>query len=181
MNTVASYIGSSLAALVLLVVPALASAQSSEVPSFQAYSGKSGFQDLQVGPASWYVAFHGTRMHPMSSVEAAWWARAAQLCQSANARYVVELDYVGDRALETDDVASAPDNSSMNMHRVAGVVYIPIITSSGPREFTPMVTPSKMGVIRCLPTLDRLRQGKVSKQVQDAINAGRKTGLVIPN
>jgi hypothetical protein len=181
MNTVWSHIGSSLAALVLVVVPALASAQPSEVPSFQPYSGKSGYQDLKVGPESWYVAFHGTRMHSMSTVEAAWWARAAQLCQSANARYVVELNYVGDRALESDGVASFPDDSSANMLRVAGVVYIPIFTPSGPREFTPMVTPSRIGVIRCLPALDRLRQGKVSTKVQEAIDAGRKTGLVIPN
>ena len=180
MSTRASYMASSLVAAALLVASSLARAQSPEIPSFQPYSGESGYQDLQIGPDSWYVAFHGTRKHSMSTVEAAWRARAAQLCQSAGSRYVVELSYVGDRALESDAVAAVPDDSSAYMHKVAGFIYIPIFTPSGPREITPILTPTKMGAIRCLPALERLRQGKVAIDVREAISAGRKAGLSIP-
>ena len=157
-----------------------ANAQQAEVPTFQPYAGESGYQDLQLGPDSWYVAFHGTRKHSISTVEQAWKARAAQLCRSTSTRYFVELKYVGDRALESDAVASVPEDSSAYMQRVAGVIYIPIFTSSGPREISPLLTPTKMGAIRCLSNVEGLRQGKVATEVLDAISSARKAGLSIP-
>lgn len=180
MKTRPSCTTGSLIAAMLLVAPCLVHAQTPELPSFQPYSGDSGYQDLQLGPDSWYVAFHGTRKHSISTVETAWRARAAQLCQAANARYVVELKYVGDRALESDAVAAAPEDPSAHVHRVAGFVYIPIFTPSGPREIAPLLTPTKMGPVRCLPSIERLRQGKVAIDVQEAIGAARKAGLSIP-
>jgi hypothetical protein len=118
----------------------------------------------------------------MPIVETAWMARAAQLCRSGKKQYLVELKYVGDRALDSDTIAMNWSESPGHMFKVARGVYvpIPIIIPSRPREIVPVLTPSKMGSVRCLATDEGLLQGKVAVDTQAAIDAGRKAGLEIP-
>ena len=158
----------------------LTQAQPTSIPSFQPFTGDSGYQEIRIDTDSWYVAFHGTRMHSMAIVEAAWKARAAQLCRSTNKRYLVELNYIGDRALDSDAVAISWNEPQAYMLREAGFVYIPIIIPSRSQTDLLILTPSKMGPVRCLATDEGLRQGKVAVDIQVAIDAGRKIGLLIP-
>ena len=158
----------------------LTQSQPTKIPSFQPYTGESGYQEIQIDTDSWYVAFHGTRRHSMPIIEAAWMARAAQLCRSGNKRYLIELNYVGDRALDSDAVAVSWSEPPVHMLREARAVYIPIIIPSRSHGTVLVLTPSKMGPVRCLATNEGLRQGKVAVDIQGAIDAGRKIGLVIP-
>jgi hypothetical protein len=157
-----------------------ASAQSGEPPPFVAYSGESGYQEISLRVDEWYVAFHGARKHAMASVETAWLARAAQLCAAGGKQYVVELNYVGDRVYESERLSGTGELQENLSHKVAGVVYIPIITSYGPREIRPMLTPSKMAAIRCATTVDGLRAGKTGMSVSDALAKARSAGITLP-
>ncbi len=157
-----------------------AGAQSPEPPTFAPYVGGGGFQEIELGGDAWYVAFHGVRQNTMAAVEAAWLARSAQLCLAGNKRFLVELRYVGEHVLSSEPMAHLPSDVSGYAQHVAGVVYIPIVISSRPQQFSPIITPTKMAAIRCLSTVTGLRADKVAVDAQAALHAARSAGLVIP-
>lgn len=164
----------------LVIASASAIAQTTEMPNLAPYEGDSGYQEFSLGPDSWYVAFHGTRKHSMATVEAAWLARAAQLCNSIQKSHLVELKYVGERVLDSDEVARNDAALDAHLYKVAGAVYIPIFTPSGPREITPVLTPSKVAAVRCFSTDNGLRSGKTAVTTAEALASARKAGLAIP-
>lgn len=163
---------------------AIAHAQSKDVPAFAPYTGTSGYQEIDLGNDTWYVAFHGTRDHGMQSLEAGWLARSAQLCSAAGKQFVVELKYVGEPVSSTDRLSSSDETpyspSQALPLRVAGSVPIPIFIPSGPREITPILTPSKMAPARCLATAAGLRDGKTAVSIAQALETARGAGLKLP-
>ncbi len=163
-----------------LMLAPLASAESVEIPAFVPYVGESGYQEIDLHNNAWYVAFHGTRKHTIALVEAAWLGRSAQLCATTGKKFIVELRYVGERVFESDELVELSLGQSGLSYKVAGFVYIPIFTSSGPREITPMLTPSKLSAIRCIESEQGLRAGKAAISVRDALASARKAGLAIP-
>jgi hypothetical protein len=128
-------------------------AQTGDLPSFLEFEGQSGYQEIALAGDSWYLAFHGTRNNSLSSVEAGFWGRAAQLCRSAGKAYVVELVYVGERVLPSDPNLVQFESVSSRLVPVRSFIYIPIfirggpVTSNAPER---VITPSKMSAIRCL-------------------------------
>lgn len=157
--------------------PQAAHAQSAEAVSVAPFTGESGYQEIRLAADSWYLAFHGTRKHAISSVQAAWLGRAGQLCESAGKPYVIELRYVGQPAFPEDPVASAEDFSVV---RVAGPVYIPMFIPSGPQTITPALTPTKAAAIRCAASSSGLKAGLVAIPVSEAKEGARKVGLSKP-
>jgi len=172
-----------LAAAVATIVAVSSYAQTGteeESPYFGPFTHQGGYQELSLGPDAWFVAFHGTRKYSMNAVEAGWLARAAQLCASIQRKFLVELRYVGEPVFETDRLAIEPAAEFDYFKTKGSVVYIPIITSSGPQEIPPYLTPSKLAAVRCISTDAGLRPGKKAVTTDNAIAIARDAGLRIP-
>lgn len=133
-----------------------------------------GYQDIRIGPDSWYVAFHGTRLHSIAQVELGWLGRAAQLCRSIRKRHVVELRYVGEPVFQEESVVRNDKTAPPRATRVAGSVPIPIFIPSSPVVVARQETPSKMAAVRCIDDLNGIRPGKTGIPVSDALEAANK-------
>lgn len=161
---------------VAVLLSANSRAQVAEPVEVAPFTGSAGFQDISVGPESWYVAFHGTRRHSMPVVEAGWLARAAQLCDSVHKGHLVELRYIDEPLYEADSVAEQEADRRPYPLMVASAVYIPIFVPSSPTNIPPHITPSKMAAVRCVDDLNGLRPGKSPVSVKQALQAATEAG-----
>src|SRR5262245_15806746 len=71
-------------AAALVVSPAVAI-------DFRPFKGIEGYQEIQVAPDVYFVAFHGVNTRLEEEVDLAWQARAGQLCAARG--YFVPLQY----------------------------------------------------------------------------------------
>ncbi len=147
--------------------------------SFQPYDGKTGYQELAIAADSFYLAFHGTRDTSGPWVNAAWAARAAQLCAARGAAAFVALRYPDEAVLPTDAaMAAAPADQAWPVPVASGPVYIPIYLPSGPR-ITSLDAPGKLGAVRCLPAGAVPRDATRLQTTGQALAAARSAGVPV--
>jgi len=155
-----------------------ASAQSVEALALAPFTGEAGYQEVQLDGDAWYLAFHGTRKHGIKQVQAGWWARAAQLCETARKPLIVELRYVGEPVYDDEPVAQHDDDVSLV--RVAGPVFIPMFIPSGPRNIPPNLTPTKASAVRCVERGTGLRAGRKAVTLAEAKEEARLGSVSAP-
>jgi len=148
------------------------------MPDYVPFAGHSGYQEIRVAEDSWYVAFHGTRDHNIQSVDAAWAARAAELCNSLGAAYFVQLKYEGEAVLDGEKISR--ETRRRTWMRNAGAVFIPIYVPRSSGSAMIFYTPSKMAAVRCLKSSDGLRDPKRLQSGADALLAARQMGIKLP-
>lgn len=163
-----------LAALVLGCANADAVAQT-----FAPYDGTLGYQELAVGPDTYYLAFHGNRDTSGPWVKAAWGARATQLCAAKGAGGYVTLRYIDEPVLPADAALAAAEMPQAWLQPVAGnYIYIPMIIPSGPRDAS-LDAPGKAGALRCLVAgVLPNDAGRVVRN-EDSLAAARAAGVPV--
>ena len=118
---------------------------------YQPFVGMEGYQELQIAPAVYFVAFHATLSSPADEIEVAWRARSAELCTSQGASHFIALAFSFEPVLKTDleRTGLAPALPGARAMRAGNVVYIPIFT---PRRNANAAidAPTKQGHIRCI-------------------------------
>ena len=126
-----------------------------------------GYQELKLSSDRWYVAYQGNRSTSSEQVDAAWAARAAQLCGAIGTAYFVELRYQTESVVR-DDVTTGsaqPDSlAAWSMRQTAGAVYVPIFIPGQPQVITPQTAPSKLAAVLCV------RDAKVLKDAARAVD-----------
>lgn len=160
----------------MVVSPAWA--QTMEPLALAPFTGAAGYQEIQLEGDNWYLAFHGTRKHSIEQVRTGWWARAAQLCESARKPFIVELRYVGDPVYADEKMARYDDG--FRAIPVAGPIYITMFIPSGPRNIPPTLTPTKAAVLRCVDLNTGLRTGRKAVTLAEAKEEARKGGMTVP-
>ena len=161
-----------------LIVQGATPAEVPVVPKFAPFLGRVGYEEVPLSADSWYVAFHGTRSHTPAVVQAAWAARAAQLCAGVQRGHYVELRYVGEPVL-TDDRITERDARALGRWYAVGGYYIPIFIPSFSGQTMTVITPSKMAAVRCVANVDQLRDKTRAVSNQDALQTAKGMGLDI--
>lgn len=167
------------AALACAALAGAVHAQATEPMPLAAFAGDVGYQEVPLDGSSWYLAFHGTRKHALGQVQAGWWARAVQLCESAHKPFIVQLRYVGEPVYEEEPLARYDDDFS-TLRVPAGAVYIPIFIPSGPRNIPPSLTPTQAAVVRCVDRTTGLRTGRKALSFAEARQEARNGGVTVP-
>ncbi len=186
MNSRAQWVRSAAAALALawLALPAgMSWAADPAPPTYGPLSGANtgqGYQELQVGPDRWFVAYQGNRSTGPDWVEAAWNTRSAQLCKDAGADRFVELRYPFEAVLhgEAVDVNPKPGRAGWRAMPVAGRVYIPTY-SYVPSAPIMLDGPSKLGSILCLKSGAELKDAKRGVSVPETLAKAGEMGVNI--
>jgi hypothetical protein len=186
-TTCKSLLNRAIAVLTLIAMPAAeALAGDSTGPTFGPFEGSSwfsaqGYQELKLDSDRWYVAYQGNRKTSSEWVDAAWSARSAQLCKAAGASHFVALRYPFEAVTAQDDALSQRESEGTLLARrpVAGPVYIPIYTPSGPSTIVPETAPSKLGAIRCLTDPKVLKDPTRAVAVGDALTEARGLGVTL--
>jgi hypothetical protein len=162
----------------------LAAADDRKLPEYQSMADAGmlsyeGYEDIKIGPATWYVAYQGNRSTPPDWIDAAWSARAATICQAAQHRYVVALRYPMEPVTPQDDVADARRGawSGWTRQNVAGFIAIPIYTPAAPPQ--PITGPSKLGAIRCIDDPQSLKDPKRAIAVDQSLLDTRSAGVIV--
>lgn len=171
-----------LLAVAACLVGCLARADDHKLPEYQSMEDAGvmsyeGYQDLRLAPSTWYVAYQGNRNTPPDWIDAAWSARAAQLCQAAAHRYFVALRYTMEPLTAQEDVADARRGPWDGWARrdAAGFIAIPIYTPAAP---PPVLTgPSRLGAIRCLDDAQSLKDPHRAIAVDQALIDARSAGV----
>jgi hypothetical protein len=136
-----------------------------------------GYQELQLGPDRWYVAYQGNRSTAPAWVDAAWAARVAQLCQARGASHFVELRYSFEPVTSREPsqgLQSRPQDGWSTV-LTATPVYIPIYTPSQP--VLPNVAPAKLAAAHCVSGGDVLRDPARATAIADTLAEARKKGI----
>lgn len=154
-------------------------AAQAQPPPFVADDGKVGYQELAISADTYYLTFHGSRDTSGPWVDAAWQARASQLCTAKGAEAFVALRYI-DEAVLAGDIAMAKWNT---MHawavKVAGApIYIPMFIPTGPRNAS-IDAPGKSGPVRCLAAGAQLHDPSRAVRIADSLDAARKAGVPV--
>lgn len=169
----------------LLPVTVLA-ADAPKYPTYGPFEGAGymsvqGYQEMPLGPGRWYVAYQGNADTSPDWVEAAWSARSAQLCRGDGSSHFVALRYVSEAVRVRDEQqADAGGESPWRMMPMAGPIYIPIYTPSGPRTIVPALAPSRLAAIRCINDPLSLKNPARAIAVGDALEAARRQGVALP-
>lgn len=163
-------------ALTLVAATALHTAAAAQ--DFAGYDGRMGYQELTLSAHTHYLAFHGNRSTSGPWVDAAWAARAAQLCKAQGSESFVSLRYVEEPVLTDDPQVAWEDADAPRVIRVAAPVYIPMFISSGPRNAS-IDGPGKSGPVRCMPAGATLREPGRAVQVSAALEAARRAGVPV--
>jgi hypothetical protein len=164
------------------LVGSLARADDHKFPEYQSMDDAGvmsyeGYQDLRIAPLTWYVAYQGNRNTPPDWIEAAWSARAAQICQAAALKYFVALRYTMEALTPQDDVADARRGTwdGWTKRDAAGFIAIPIYTPAAP---APVLTgPSRLGAIRCIDNPQSLKDPHRAIAVDQALLDARTAGV----
>jgi hypothetical protein len=150
-----------------ILSPSFSIAQEAQTFQLIPFAGASGYQELNLGTDSWYLAFHGEDNFEPRAVVAAWLTRAGYLCESTGKQYVVELRYIGQRVFPEDRLVNHHELIPIQVaNRVQVPIYIPI-----PQPRTPKPTPSKSAAIRCVSENSALLPGRVAVPVAKAKEA----------
>jgi hypothetical protein len=153
-----------------------------DVPKWVPFSGGggTGYEEISLSSDSWYVAFQGSRKHAPSLIQAAWAARAAQLCAKEHSSYFVELRYVGEPVLISDPKISRGLQPEARAYP-AGGYFVPIIIPNQSIDQTQPLIPNKLAPMRCLSDPAQLRDPKRAIADDDAIAAAKSLGIkVVP-
>jgi len=153
-------------------------APAPDVPKYAPLTGITGYQEIKLSDDSWYVAFYGNRKHEQTVVDAAWSARAAQLCQGIKRPFFVELRYVSEPVLtpaKASEHQEAPDGQLSKV----GAVYVPIFIPQVHGPMAPVLMPGKSAAIRCVESPDALLDQSRAVSAVEAIAAAKKRGLAV--
>lgn len=146
------------------------------------YLSVHGYQELKLGPEQWYVAYQGNQTTSPSWVEAAWSARAAQLCKATGATHFVEMRYPFEAITRADQLKASRSGMDEvgSFILMAGPVFIPIYTPSGPRTIVPLNAPSKLASVRCVMDVGSVSDPSRVVSIDAAMTDARKQGVSVP-
>ena len=177
-------ISAALAAAILCASSQAAPPQGSaspppDLPRFAPAAGRTGYQEIRLADDSWYLAFYGDRENPIELVQAAWAARAAQLCDGLKHPYFIELKYVSEGVLKSAPSAAIA-GSDARLYPV-GAVYIPIFIPQPSHGVMPaVITPSKLAALRCVDAPDKLLDPSRAVSTAEALASARTRGFKLP-
>jgi hypothetical protein len=151
-----------------------------DLPKFAPASGRTGYQEIRLGDDTWYLAFYGDRENPLELIQAAWAARAAQLCDSVKHPYFVPLKYVSEAVLKSAP-AAAITRADGRAYPVRGPVYIPIFIPQPAHGVIPAVTtPSKLAAFKCIDSPEKLLEPSRAVSTSEALASARTRGFKLP-
>jgi hypothetical protein len=143
-------------------------------------TGGSGYEEIPLSPTSWYVAYFGRSNTSQAEVEAAWQARAAQLCMSVRLGYFAQLRYAYEPVLAAKHTLFHATASPGHLYRVVILLnYAQLAADSLPRSTAEADVPHKMAAILCVSAPDRLLAPTRAVSVSAALALARKQGIDI--
>lgn len=158
-------------------VTALNVAGGAQAQQSAIYNGGLDYQELSLSANTYYVAVFSDRLLSATLINAAWAARAAQLCAASGSDAFVPLRYVDEPVIVEDVDISLFDHQAARTHRVAaGTIFVPIFIPSGPREVH-LEMPGKAGAVRCLPAGADLRNPARLVRASVALDAAQRAGV----
>jgi len=143
-----------------------------------------GYQELKLPADRWFVAYQGNRDTSSEVVDAAWTARAAQLCAAIGVNRFVELRYQFEAITASDaKLSAAPDRAleeGWSMRPTAGApVYVPIYIPQQPQVITPQTAPAKLAAMACVRDVSALLDASRAVSTDDALDKARQLGIDI--
>jgi hypothetical protein len=140
------------------------------------YAGKVGYQEIELGNNTYYVAFHGDNKTSHEEVDAGWLTRSAQLCQAAGMNYFLELKYSFEPVAKSDpNLSQLLPEPSGHFLMASGYIYIPmyIPRNSGAASIDAF---SRKAHIRCIRDPDDLLDPKRAITVDAVLTEARTRG-----
>jgi len=153
-------------------------------PEFGSFEGESftngqGYQEIKLSAGRWYLAYQGNRDTASEWVDAAWAARAAQLCVAIGAQHYVELRYQFEE-VTTQDKASVglESGNPWAMVNTAGSVPVPIFIPMPQQPVMPLTAPSKLQALQCIVDVENLKDKTRALETSVALQKAKELGIV---
>jgi hypothetical protein len=134
--------------VIALAMVASGQGSAADVPN-KPSTGRTGYQEIRVGPGIYYVFIEGDSHSTSSDLENAWKARAADLCKGEGRGRFIRLQHLFERVVASDPVMGAVLSAPRFVLAGGGAVYVPVFipSSNGPSYVD---TPTLGAHLRCI-------------------------------